>query len=180
MTVSESGPQAAAQTFPADLHAKALIVIGRDSIGVVDVAAVCENLGPGRATGPFTIALAVWITDGSGNVTEYYQAFEAPSLAGGPPVFEAEIALPPGTGSGSIWQTTYATPFMPVPLRYRDQDGSVYQAEFLVDAGYVVSDPNRANNVYAWPPPGFWFMSPEARSAKEPVVHARSVQAQAR
>jgi hypothetical protein len=176
MAVSVPSPDAASVFYPADLVAKTLIITAKPSTGLVYVAAVCENNGPGRANGPFSIGVAVDI-DALG--LHYFESFEVPadvSLAP-PPRFEAEIALAPGLGS--VWQTTYVTRAMEIPLHYRDQDGSVYNAEFLVDVDFDVSDPDRVNNYWSWPPPGFWFLSPEARQRKGVFVVERSLSAQA-
>jgi hypothetical protein len=182
MTDTSSAPGAPAQSLQPDLLAKALLITADHSTGLVYVSAVCENLGPGAAHGPFYIAVSVDIRDASDGTVRasYVENFQVSAnviLAGGPPVFAPELVQPQaesdataaGIHVGTPFQTQYVTGRMSVPLYFRDTPPyTVYTAEFLVDPYYEIPDHNRANNMYNDGP--FWFMSQEARKRQGPFV----------
>jgi hypothetical protein len=187
MAGSSSAQGAAAQSLQPDLLAKELLITAYHGLGLVYVSAVCENLGPGAAHGPFSIAVSVDLRnadDGSVRAS-YVENFQVPAdviLAGGPPVFTQDLARPQAESDvaaalirvGTPFQTQYVTGRMSVPLFFRDTyPYTVYTAEFLVDPYYEVPDHNRANNMYSWPGT-FWFMSLEARERQGPVVIERA------
>ena len=186
MTEPSSAPGAPAQSLQPDLLAKALLITAEYGTGLVYVSAVCENLGPGPAHGPFDIAVSVDVRDaGDGTVrASYVESFQVPAnviLAGGPPVFAPELvqsqaesdATAAGIHVGTPFQTQYVTGRMSVPLYFRDTAPyTVYTAEFLVDPYYEVPDHNRANNMYSFGT--FWFMSLEARKRQGPFVIERA------
>jgi hypothetical protein len=186
MAGSSSAQGAAAQSLQPDLWAKQLLITAYHGLGLIYVSAVCENLGPGAAHGPFSIAVSVDVRNAADNslresIVENFQVPADVILAGGPPVFSPELARPQSEFDvaaapirvGTPFQTQYVTGQMSVPLYFRDTyPQTVYTAEFLVDPYYEVPDHNRVNNTYAWPD-RFWFLSLEARERQGPVVIKR-------
>jgi hypothetical protein len=174
----------------ADLFAKTMNITADYGAGLVYVTAVCENLGPGDAQGPFIISVEVAFGP-NGTETSYFENFEVPAsviLHGGPPVavdptrLQADSAERSGsiTSIGGPFQTSYVTGRMAVPLHFRDADpATFYTASFLVDSYYEVPDHDRANNQFTWPgdptaSPTFSFMSLAARERRGPFVIART------
>ena len=185
MTESSSASGAAAQSLQPDLLAQNLLIIAYRSTGLIYVSAVCENLGPGTAHGPFSIAISVDLRNPDDNTVRasYVENFQVPAdvtLAGGPPVFAPELVRPQAESNvaaalihvGTPFQTSYVTNQMSVPMYFRDTPPyTVYTAEFQVDPYYEVPDHNRANNIFNWSNGGrFWFLSQEARNRQGPFV----------
>jgi hypothetical protein len=158
-----------AQPWLPDLRATELLVTA--SYGKVHLAAVVDNIGLGNASGPFTVSVWAAIYKGDGSITEIEQDFQVPASVTlhGVPVFEAARVLP---GQDiSIFNTRYVTPPMDVTEYYVNVEPyAQYEAGFLVDSNFQVSDVRRANNYYTWPG-RFWFVSPAARArTRRPVV----------
>lgn len=157
----------ATQTLLPDLLARQLNITAVYASGVVNVAAVVENIGYASATGPFRIDVGVTI----GGETTYFQSFEVPASVtlSGRPVLEQAFAR--GIiGSAPVLRTQYTTPAMEVPLLFRDEDpNAIYTAQFIVDEENQIAESNESNNMYTWPGT-FWFMSPAAKKAGQRVV----------
>lgn len=154
-----------------DLLAKQLNVTAVRADGIVNVAAVVENIGAASASGPFRIDVGVTL----GGSRTFFQSFEVPaSVTLNPrPVFEQALAR--GIIIPSPFQTRYTTPPLVVPLVYRDEDpNAIYTAEFIVDEENQIAETNEANNHYTWPGT-FWFLSPAAKRRNAPIVVERSL-----
>jgi hypothetical protein len=189
MAGSSSAPGVAAQSLQPDLLAKELYITAEYGVGLVYASAVCENLGPGAAHGPFSIAISVDLRNPDDDTVRasYVENFQVPAdvtLAGGPPVFTQELVRPQAESDvaaapihvGTPFQTQYVTGRMAVPLFFLDTPPyTVYTAEFLVDPYFEVPDHNRVNNIYSWSGgKHFWFISQEARERQGPFVIERA------
>jgi hypothetical protein len=151
-----------------------MLVTAKIPSGPVSVRAVVENIGLGSATGPFTIAVWVAIYTGSGGITEISQNFDVPSnvTLSGRPIFEPVFAAAMITGVGniSLFNTTYVTPPMDVPLEFIDVDPyAQYTGGFTADINFQVSELRRDNDTYTWPG-RWWFVSQAGSRTKKPVV----------
>jgi len=161
---------AEAQAWLPDLYAKEMLVTAKVPGGPVSVRAVVENIGLGSAKGPFTIAVWVAISTGGGGITEIAQNFDVPASVtlSGTPVFEA--AMVAGAGDISVFNTTYVTPPMEVPLEYVDVEPyAQYTGGFTADINFQVSEIRRDNDTYTWPG-RWWFVSQAGARNKRPVV----------
>lgn len=86
---------------------------------------------------------------------------------------ESDVSLPV-TNAGGLWQSTYVTGRMAVPLEFNDiLPHATYTAGFTADIyGQVSGDPNWANNVYNYP--GYFsFLSLESQDREGPFVIER-------
>jgi hypothetical protein len=162
---------AAAPPYSPDLLAKGMIITAVPSADKVYLSASIQNIGLGRASGPFSIAMYVSLYENGDLTSEIFETFEVPASVtlSGVPVFEYALVAG-GATDASTFQTGYVSPKMEVPLYYRDANPSyTYGAGFLVDADNQVTESNESNNYYTWPG-DFWFMSPAARRRTKPFV----------
>ena len=174
MTESSRAPGAAAQSLQPDLLAQNLLITGDHGTGLVYVSAVCENLGPGTAHGPFFIAISVDLRNPADNTVRasYVENFQVPAdvtLAGGPPVFSPELVRPQAGSNvaaapirvGTPFQTSYVTGQMSVRCTFGTRRRTRFtQPSSWLNPYYEVPDYNRVNNTFYWSNGNtFWFHS---------------------
>jgi hypothetical protein len=160
-----------AQVYRPDLLAKTMRIRGASATKKVYAAALIENIGLGRANGPFKIAMYIDLHRG-GVLTSFVQVFTVPadvSLSGRPVfTYMAFGTLP----TAEAFQTRYLSDEMEVPLYYYDEDGSYYDAGFLVDSDHEVSEANEYNNSFVWNGK-IRFTSPALAKQSTPTVFER-------
>lgn len=162
-----------AQIYRPNLLAKTMRIRGASATKKVYAAALIENIGLGRANGPFKIAMYVDLHRG-GVLTSYVQVFTVPASVSlsGRPVFAQYMAFGPLLPTPEAFQTRYLSDEMEVPLHYYDEDGSYYDAGFLVDSDHEVSESNEFNNSFVWSGK-IRFTSPALAKRKKPTVFER-------
>ncbi len=166
----------AAIPYSPDLAANTVVISVDHIARTVKFAALIQNVGLGTASGPFEIDMAVTLYRG-GVTTSYFQTFLVPAgvtLGGRRALAEPDLSVTmhmldrSGVVVHNPMSNTYLAAPMELPLYYGDENPSArYRIDYLVDAEYQISDPNRVNNIFSQP----WFTStPEAVGRLAPFV----------